>query len=256
MPVHPTAIIHEEAKVEDTTIIGPYTIVEKNTVIGSNSFLSSHVYVGYGARIGDNVKIYQGAVVSEIPPDLKFQGEDSVTEIGDNTVIREYATIHRGTKDRRKTVIGKNCVIMAYAHIAHDCIIGNNVIMANAVHLAGHVIIEDWAIVGGLVAVHQFCRIGSHSFVGGGFRVVKDVPPFVLAASEPLKFVGLNVVGLRRRGFTREQLSLLKSVYKIIYRSEVNVSQALKQIEERFSNESLAMDVVRFVRKSERGIIS
>jgi UDP-N-acetylglucosamine acyltransferase len=223
--------------------------------IGDHTRIDSNARIGYGARIGENCHIFHGAVISEIPQDLKFQGEETIAAIGDRTMIREYVTIHRGTKNREKTMVGCDCLIMAYAHVAHDCFVGNHVILANTVQLGGHVTVDDFAYIGGMTGVHQFTHIGKHAFIGGGFRCVQDVPPYILAAGEPLKYTGLNVVGLRRRGFSSETINQLKEVYRLIYRSEFNVSQALEQIQSGFEFSDEIREVVSFIQQSKRGIV-
>lgn len=255
MSIHPTAIIHDTAEIGDNVSIGPFSIVEKNVTIEDGVEIRAHVLIGTNTTLKRNCKVFHGAVVGELPQDLKFEGEDTTTVIGENTVIREYVTIHRGTNDRLKTLVGRNCLIMAYAHVAHDCWLGDNVILANAVNLAGHVTIEDYAILGGLVPVHQFVRIGKHSYIGGGFRVSKDVPPFILASSEPLTYSGLNIVGLRRRGFTAENRALIKKAYKLLFRSEFNTTQALRQIQTQLTQTEEIQYILQFVQESERGII-
>ena len=186
---------------------------------------------------------------------MKFQGEDSIAVVGDRTQIREFVTIHRATKQRQETKIGSDCLLMAYAHVAHDCLIGDHVVIANAVQLGGHVIIDDWVYIDGMSGIHQFTHIGTHAFMGGGFRCTQDVPPYILVAGEPLKFNGLNVVGLRRRGFSNELIGQLKEVYRLIYRSEFNISQALEQIQSAFEPGDEISEVVSFIRHSERGIV-
>ncbi|MBS1271545.1 MAG: Acyl-[acyl-carrier-protein]--UDP-N-acetylglucosamine O-acyltransferase [Candidatus Marinimicrobia bacterium] len=255
MSIHETAIIHGSAEIGENVTIGPFSLVKENVVIEAGVEIRANAVIASNTKLGRNCKVFHGAVVGEIPQDLKFQGENTTTEIGENTVIREYVTIHRGTNDRLKTVIGRNCLIMAYAHVAHDCLLGDNVILANAVNLAGHVTIEEYAILGGLVPVHQFVKIGKHSYIGGGFRVSKDVPPFILASSEPLAYSGLNIVGLRRRGFTSENRSLIKKAYRLIFRSEYNTSQALEQIKKDLPQTEEIQYIVDFVESSERGII-
>ncbi len=235
--------------------IGPFAVVEKNVVIGDNTTVASSALIASGARIGRDCKIHHGAVVATVPQDLKFGFEETTLEIGDNTVIREYCTLNRGTKDHWKTVIGGDCLLMAYCHVAHDCTLGDQVIMANAANLGGHVTVESCAVIGGLVAVHQFVKIGGYSFIGAGCRVLRDVPPFVLAMAEPLKFAGLNSVGLRRRGFSPEALLQLKRTYKLIYRSKLNVSQALERIKTDLPQSDEVKRVVEFVENSDRGII-
>jgi len=253
--IHPTAIVDDSAQIGKNVTIGPYSIIDKNVIINDGVEIKTHVVIGENTTIGKNCTIFHGAIVGEIPQDLKFKGEETYTEIGENTVIREYVTIHRGTDDRWKTVIGNNCLIMAYAHVAHDCELGNNVILANAVNLAGHVTLEDYATLGGLVPVHQFVRIGAHSYIGGGYRVSKDVPPYILASSEPLKYSGLNSVGLRRRGFTPESRQLMKQAYRILFRSEFNTSQALAKIKSELTQTEEIQAILQFVEKTQRGII-
>lgn len=255
MQIHNSAIVHTGAEIGNDVEVGPYCIIEDNVVIDEGTKIGSHVLIASGTRIGKQCKIFQGAVLGTIPQDLKFSGEVTTLEIGDRTTIREYATLNRGTTDRMKTVVGKDCFLMAYSHIAHDCIIGNNVIIANAVNMAGHVVIEDYAGVGGLTPIHQFVRIGKHSFIGGGLRVPKDVPPYILAMGEPLQFGGLNSVGLRRRGFTSQKISTIKSVYKIIYRQNLTISEALQKIEQEIEPLQEVKYIVSFFKESERGVI-
>jgi len=254
--IHPTAIVDKKARIGENVIIGPYSVISDNVEIGNGCWIGNHVVILPGARIGQNSKIFHHAVISEIPQDLKFAGEETTAEIGDRTVIREFVTINRGTAQHWKTVVGSDCLIMAYVHIAHDCIIGNHVIMANAVNLAGHVEIEDWVIMGGMVGVLQFSRIGQHSIIGGQYRVSKDVPPYIMAAREPLSFEGLNRVGLKRRNFPAETILTLKRVYNLIYHSKYNVSDAIRKIEE--TPELMIPEVnniIEFIKKSSRGII-
>lgn len=253
--IHPTAIVHPEAQIGDNVRIGPYTVVEADVVIGDNCQIGPHVYLASGTRLGRNIHISKGAVLGTAPQDLKFKGEKTYLEIGDNTTIREFATLNRGTEDRLKTVVGKNCLLMAYVHIAHDCIIGNNVIIANAVNMGGHVVIEEYAGIGGLTAIHQFVHIGRHSFVGGGLRVTKDVPPYVLAMGEPLRYGGTNVVGLQRRGFSNETLLEIKRAYRILYRSNLRKKEALEKIERELKPLPEIQHIVEFVKNSERGLI-
>lgn len=253
--IHPTAIVDPSTKMGDGVSIGPYTVVENNVEIGDGTRIDSNVKICYGARIGKECHIFHGAVISEIPQDLKFHGEDSITIIGDRTRIRECSTIHRGTEQRQRTEVGSDCLLMAYTHVAHDCAVGDHVIMANAVTLGGHVTVDDWAYIGGMVGVHQFTHIGKHAFIGGGFRCTQDVPPYILAAGEPMKYTGLNVVGLRRHQFTNETINQLKEVYRLIYRSGFNISQALEQIKSGFEPTEEVQEVIAFIQRSERGII-
>ena len=253
--IQPLAYIHPEAKIAHNVVVEPFTTISKNVEIGEGTWIGPNVTIMEGARIGKNCKIYPGAVISSIPQDLKFVGEETIAVIGDNTVIRECATISRGTVDKYKTDIGKNCLIMAYAHVAHDCILGNNIILGNAVQLAGHVIIDDFAILSGTSAVHQFVHIGQHVMISGGSLVRKDVPPYTKAAREPLCYVGINSVGLRRRGFTAEKISEIQQIYRILFMSGLNNSAALDQIELQLTPSRERDEIVNFVRNSGRGIM-
>jgi len=249
------AIVSPKAQLEPGVVVGPFAIIEENVVIGPGTVIGSHALIASGARIGKECRIHHGAVISSAPQDLKFRGEQTTLEIGNHTTVREYATLNRGTAERGKTTIGNNCFIMAYAHVAHDCSVGNHVILANSVNMAGHVIIEDHVVIGGLVPVHQFVRVGRHAMIGGGFRVPKDVPPYILAGQEPLVFQGLNLVGLKRRNFTRESLDLLRKTYLIIYESNLNVSQAIERIRAEIPQTEEVTLLVEFIEKSKRGII-
>jgi len=248
-------VVSPEAELAEETVVGPFSIIEADVVIGRGTQIGSQVLIASGTRIGESCRIHHGAVVGTIPQDLKFEGEETTLEIGDRTVIREYATLNRGTRDRWRTRIGSDSLLMAYVHVAHDCLIGDHVVLANGVNMAGHVIIEDWASVGGLVPIHQFVRIGQHAFIGGGYRVPKDVPPYILAAGEPLRYAGLNAVGLKRRGFTEEKLRPLRRAYRLIYKSNLNVTQALAAIESEVEMTEEVRRVVEFIKASERGII-
>ena len=256
MNIHPTAIISEKAQLGNNLTLGPYSIIEDDVVIGDNCVVGPHVAIYNGARLGNNIKIYQGASVSNHPQDLKFANEETLFEIGDGTVIREFATLHRGTIESGTTKVGKNCLLMAYTHVAHDCILGDNCILANSVQLGGHVEIGDWVIVGGATVVHQFEKIGKHAMIGGGFRVTLDVPPYVLAAGDPLKFNGLNTIGLRRRGFTNEQIMKLKEIYNILFGKKLNLSQAIEKVKNEFEEDELLTSILSFIENSKRGIIS
>lgn len=253
--IHPTAIVSKIAEIGEDVEIGPYAIINEDVKIDSGTKIFSHVLIDSGTRIGKNCQIYQGAVLGGEPQDLKFAGEKTNLRIGDNTIIREYAVISRGTKQRGETTVGNNCFLMAYAHVAHDCIIGNNVILANAVNLAGHVEIQEFAIIGGVVPVHQFVRIGAHSIIGGGFRVPMDVCPYMLAAGYPLKIYGVNKIGLQRRGFSPPTIGILEKVYKILFRSKFNTSQALKKIRSDFEMIPEVQNILEFIEKSDRGIV-
>lgn len=253
--IHPTAIVSVHAQVDHSVSIGPYSIIDDEVVIGAGTEISSHVRIDKFTRIGKECRILNGAVVGAIPQDLKFKGEDTELEIGDRTVIREFVTISRGTAESGKTAIGSDCLLMNYVHVAHDCRIGDHVILSNAVNLAGHVEIADHAIIGGLVPVHQFVRIGKHAFIGGGYRVAQDVPPYILAAGEPLKYCGLNYVGLRRNNFELEQITILEKIYFIIYQSGLNRTGALARIKSEMDMCDEVKSVVDFCEKSERGFI-
>ena len=213
----PLSFVHSGAKIDKSVVIEPFVTIESNVLIGKGTWIGSNVTIMEGARIGENCRIFPGAVISAIPQDLKFNGEDSIVEIGDNTTIRECATVNRGTTATGKTIIGKNCLLMAYSHVAHDCNIGDNCVIVNGVALAGHVTIGDFAILGGNSAVHQFVTIGRHAMISGGSLVRKDVPPFVKAAREPLSYIGINSIGLRRREFTEEKINEIQDIYRILF---------------------------------------
>ena len=251
----PLAYVHPQAKIAKNVVIEPFVNIEKNVEIGEGTWIGSNVTIMEGARIGKNCRIFPGAVISAIPQDLKFNGEETIARIGDNTTIREFVTINLGTKANWDTVVGDNCLLMAYVHIAHDCIVGNNVILANAATLAGHIIIDDWAIVGGLSAVHQFVNIGSHVMISGGSLVRKDVPPFTKAAREPLSYVGVNSIGLRRRGFSNETISQIQEIYRRIYLRGMNVSQAVAVIEAELPATAERDEILSFIGRSSRGIM-
>lgn len=244
-----------KARLGENVSVGPFTIIEEDVSIGDGTQIASHALLASGTRVGQECRIHHGAVLGTIPQDLKFRDEQTTLEVGDHTMIREYATLNRGTHDRLKTTVGSHCFIMAYAHIAHDSDIGNHVILANSVNMAGHVVIEDYAIVGGVTPIHQFVRIGRHSMIGGGFRVPKDVPPYVLAGQEPMVFQGLNTVGLKRRNFTPETISTLENVYRILYQSHLNVTQAIERIRNELQQTTEVQHVLDFIAGSKRGII-
>lgn len=252
--IHNTAIIHPNAQIADDVEIGQFTIVEDDVQIHSGTKISSNALIASGTRIGNNCNIFNGAVLGTVPQDLKFGGEKTTLEIGNNTTIREFATLNRGTTDHWKTVVGENCLLMAYSHVAHDCTLGNNVILSNSVNMAGHVTIEDYVIVSPSL-IHQFVKIGKHTFIGGGSKVRIDVPPFILAVDEPLRYGGLNSVGLKRRGFDDSMLASIKKAYKIIYRSKLLLADALKKVENELDQIDEVKDIVSFFRNSERGVI-
>lgn len=251
----PLAYVHPGAKIAKNVVIEPFATIHNNVEIGEGTWIGSNVTIMEGARVGKNCTIFPGAVISAIPQDLKFEGEDSLAIIGDNTTIRECVTINRGTNASGKTVIGKNCLIMATAHIAHDCEVGNNVVIVNGVLLGGHVKVGDYAILGGLSAVHQFINIGEHAMISGGSLLRKDVPPFTKAAKEPLSYVGINSVGLRRRGFTTEKIREIQDIYRILYQKNFNTSQALSIIEADMEATTERDEIIMFIRNSSRGVM-
>ena len=253
--IHPTACVNSEAKLGKNVEIGPFVVIEKNVEIGDDTKIVGSATIMNGARIGKNCLIYPGAVIAGIPQDLKFQGEDSLVIIGNNTTIRECATINRGTASKGKTIVGSNCLIMAYSHVAHDCVVGDYVIIGNASQLAGEVIIEDYAILSGNCLIHQFTTIGAHVILQGGSRVGKDVPPYITVGREPATFSGLNTIGLRRRGFTNEKINEIQQVYRYIYQMGLNNTQAVDLIEEELPHSEERDYIVKFVRESQRGII-
>ncbi len=253
--IHPGAVIHPDADIGPGVKIGPYAIIEDNVVIGQGSVIMAGAYVAHGARLGQEVTLHPHAVVGNVPQDLKFGGEETTLEIGDRTVIREFVTLNRGTSARGKTVIGTDCLLMAYSHVAHDCSVGNNCILANSATLAGHVTLEDWVIIGGLVPIHQFVNIGCHAMVGGGWRVPKDVPPYTTAAGNPLKPVDINRIGLSRRGFSEESISNLKKAYKILFRSKKDMKSSLAELDDLGDLGPEVDHLKKFILSSERGVI-
>lgn len=253
--IHPLTYIHPEAKIGPNVTIDPFTTVHKNVEIGEGTWIASNVTIMEGARIGKNCKIFSGAVISAIPQDLKYKGEDTHTIIGDNCTIRECVTINRGTLDRKKTEIGSNCLIMAYSHIAHDCIVGDYCIFANNTTLAGHITVGDHVVLGGLTAVQQFVRIGSYSFVTGGSLVRKDVPPYIKAAREPISYAGVNSVGLKRRGYDTQKINHILDIYRILFVRGYNVTKALDIIEAEIPVSDERDEIVNFIRETGRGIM-
>lgn len=247
--------IHKDARIAEGVHIDPFTCIHGDVEIGEGTWIGSNVTIMDGARIGKNCRIFPGAVISAIPQDLKFAGEVTTAEIGDNTTIRECATVNRGTSDRMKTVVGSNVNIMAYAHVAHDCIVGDNVILGNAVNMAGHVVVGAYAIISGMTAVHQFVNIGAHSMISGGSLVRKDVPPYIKAAREPLSYAGVNSIGLRRRGFSNEVIYSIQDMYRLIYQAGLIVSRALEKIETEMEDTPERALILQFIRESKRGII-
>lgn len=253
--IHPTAIISSSAKIGSNTEISPFAVISENVVIGDNCKIGPNACIYEGARIGNNVTIYQGASISNTPQDLKYANEESELFIGDNTVIREFVTLHRGTVATRKTAIGSNCLLMAYCHVAHDCSIGNGVIIGNAVQIAGHVEVEDQVIIGGLSAVHQFDRIGKHCMIGGGSMVNTDVPPFLMTSGYPARYMGLNIVGLKRRGFSIQEIEEIKGAYHIYYNGGLTSQDAKSKIKDSFPSSPYIQMILDFMSKSTRNII-
>lgn len=255
MAIHPTALIDPAAELADDVEVGPYSIVGPGCVIGAGTRLGPHVVLERDVHLGSECFVAAGAVLGGDPQDLKFGGEIAPVLVGDRTTIRECVTLNRGTAAHGRTEIGADCLIMAYAHVAHDCIIGNHVIIANAVQMGGHVEIDDWAIIGGLTAIHQFARVGAHAMVGGASAVRKDVPPFVKASGHPIHIIGINAVGLRRRGFENGALRSIRHAHRLLFQSKLNVSQALERIRIEVEQTAEVQQLVEFVHTSRRGIV-
>ena len=251
----PLAYVHPAAKIASNVVIDPFVTIDQNVEIGEGTRIGSNVTILEGARIGKNCTICSGAVISGVPQDLKFKGEDSVAIIGDNTTIRECVTINRGTASKGKTVVGSNCLIMAYCHVAHDSVLGDNVIMSNSVQVAGEVVIDDNAVIGGGALIHQFSHIGAHVMLQGGSLVNKDIPPYIKAGRLPVSYAGVNSIGLRRRGFTNEQISEIQEIYRYLYLSGLNNSDAVDRIEAELPASKERDEIIMFVRNSTRGII-
>lgn len=253
--ISPHAEINPKAKLANNVTVEAFAVIHENVEIGEGSVIMSHAILMPGSRIGKNCKIFPGAVIAGVPQDLKFAGEETTAEIGDNTIIREYCTINRGTKENWKTVIGKNCLIMSYVHVAHDCVIGNNVILSGYCGLAGHVDIEDFVIMEGFSMVQQFIKIGAHAFLAADSKVRKNVPPYVKAAREPLSYIGVNTVGLSRRGFSNEIIGQIEDIYRHLYVKGVTIPTALKDIEEHIPNSPEKAHIIKFIQESENGIM-
>ncbi len=247
--------VHPDARVGNNVKIGAFTCIYDNVEIGDNCEIANNVTIFPGARIGDGVKIFPGAVIAGVPQDLKFKGEETLAFIGNGTTIRECATVNRGTASRGFTKVGDNCLIMAYTHIAHDCVIGNRVIISNATQLAGEVVVDDCAVIGGGSLVHQFCHLGKHIMLQGGALVNKDIPPYVKAAREPISYVGLNTIGMHRHGFSAEKIQTITEIYRILYMSDLNVTNAVRQIREQIPAGEIRDEILHFVEHSQRGII-
>lgn len=251
----PLAYVHPEAKIAQNVVIEPFVTIHSNVEIDEGTWIGPHVTIMEGARIGKNVKIFPGSVISAIPQDLKYKGEESLVYINDNAVIREYVTINRGTSDKYKTTIGSNSLLMAYTHIAHDCYVGESCIIANAVNIAGHVWLSNYTLIGGLTAIQQFVNIGEFVMVSGGSLVRKDVPPYTKAAREPLSYVGINSIGMRRRGMDPDKIKEIQDIYRYIYLKGKNISQALSIVEAELPATQERDDIISFIRASERGIM-
>ena len=251
----PLAYVHPAAKIHPSVVIDPFVTIDQNVEIGEGTRIGSNVTILEGARIGRNCTIFPGAVIGAIPQDLKFRGEETYAVIGDNTTLREYVTVNRGTASKGRTVVGNNCLIMAYSHIAHDCCVGNNIIISNATQLAGEVIVDDYAIIGGGTLVHQICHLGSHIKIQGGALINKDVPPYVKAAREPISYAGINSIGLRRRNFSSDTIREIQDIYRYLYLSGLNVSDAVARIEAELPATPERDEIIMFVRNSKRGII-
>jgi UDP-N-acetylglucosamine acyltransferase len=251
----PLAYVHPESVIADNVVIEPFVTIDKDVQIGEGTHIGSNVTILPGTRIGKNCNIFPGSVIGAVPQDLKFRGEYSTVEIGNNTTIREFVTVNRGTSVKGKTVVGNNCLLMAYVHVAHDCVVGNNVILVNNTQLAGEVVVDDYAILAGMVAVHQFVHVGSHVMIAGGSLVRKDVPPFIKAGREPLAYVGINSIGLRRRNFTNEKIREVQDIYRYIYQKGLNTSQAVEIIEAEMPASPERDEILLFIKDSKRGII-
>lgn len=253
--IHQYSHIDSKARLGNNVTVSPFTTIYGDVVIGDNCWIGPNVTIMDGARIGNNVKIFPGAVISAVPQDLKYKGEPTTAEVGDNTVIRECVTINKGTIDRNKTVVGKNCLLMAYVHIAHDCFVGNNVILANNVGLSGHITIDDFAILEGTAVAQQFVHIGAHTFIGGATLIRKNVPPYVKAAREPISYIGVNSIGLSRRGFDKEVIRQIEDIYRIIFVRGYNISKALEVVENEIPDSPQKVEIVSFIRNAKDGVI-
>jgi len=255
MNIHHLSVVHPDAVIGKDVTISQFVTIEKNVVIGDGTYIYPNVVIMEGARIGKNCRIFPGAVIAGIPQDLKFAGEETVCIIGDNTTIHECVTVNRGTASRGKTVVGNNCLLMAYSHIAHDCILKDNVIIGNATQIAGEVEIDDYAILSGGSLVHQFTKVGSHVMAQGGSKIGKDIPPYIIAGRDPISFSGVNIVGLRRRGFATEQIAAIQEIYRTLYQSGMNNSDAIKHIDAQLPDSIEKANIVEFVIGSTRGIV-
>ena len=253
--ISPFAHIHPAAQIGDNVKIDPFAVIEEGVVIGQGTHIMSHAVIMRNTVIGNNCTIFPSAVLGGIPQDLKFDGEETFVEIGDNTTIREFVTVNRGTRDKWKTVVGSDSLLMAYCHIAHDCILGDHVIIANSVQLAGHVEIGNYAIIGGMAAAIQFSKIGAHCYIAGGTEIIKDVPPYIKAGRSPLSYVGVNSIGLQRRGFSSDKINSILEIYRNIYTKGLNTTQATEFIEKELPETEEKTEIMKFIRESKRGIL-
>lgn len=253
--ISPLASIHPNAKIGRDVIIEPFAVIHDNVVIGDGAHIMSHAVIMSYSRIGKGCRIFPGAVIGAVPQDLKFIGEETTAEIGDYSTIRECVTVNRGTKDKFKTVVGRHCLLMAYAHVAHDCTLGDHVILANAVQLAGHVEVGDYAIIGGLAGAHQFTRIGAHTYIAGHTVIRKDVPPYVKAAREPMSYMGLNIVGLQRRAFSQEKIDTISQIYHLLFVGNHSMSGAIEKIRAEVPDGDVKEEILQFIQSSKAGVI-
>lgn len=253
--ISPLASIHPNAKLGTNVRVEPFAVISDNVTIGDGTHIMSHAVLLPYSRVGHQCTIFPGAVIGAVPQDLKFVGEETTAEIGDYSTIREYVTVNRGTKDKWKTVIGRHCLLMAYAHVAHDCVIGDHVILANSVQLAGHVEIGDYAIIGGLAGAHQFTRIGAHTYIAGHTVIRKDVPPYVKAAREPMCYMGLNIVGLQRRNFAPEQIDTISKIYHLLFLGNRSTTSAIALINDEVPDGELKSEILKFIQDSKTGVI-
>jgi UDP-N-acetylglucosamine acyltransferase len=253
--ISPLASVHPNAQLGNDVIVEPFAVVHDNAVIGDGTHIMSHAVIMPFSRVGKGCRIFPGAVIGAVPQDLKFIGEETTAEIGDHTTIRECVTVNRGTKDKWKTVVGSHCLLMAYAHVAHDCTLGNHVILANAVQLAGHVDVGDYAIIGGLAGAHQFTRIGAHTYIAGHTVIRKDVPPYVKAAREPLSYMGLNIVGLQRRAFSQEKIDAISQIYHLLFVGSNSIAGGIEKIKDKVPDSETKQEVLQFIASSKTGVI-
>lgn len=247
--------IHPKAQLGENVVVESFSSISEDVQIGDGTWIGPNVTIMDGARIGKNCRIFPGAVISAIPQDLKYQGEKTTAEIGDNTTVRECVTINKGTTDRMKTSLGSNSLVMAYSHLAHDAQVGNNVILANNATIAGHVVIEDYAILEGIVAVQQFVTIGAHTFITGGSLVRKNVPPYIKAAREPLSYAGINSVGLKRRGFSDDDIRMIEDIYRVLYVKGTNMGNAIKEVEKEIPDNKFKEEILNFISAASKGVI-